>query len=131
MWHALRTDIGGCTRGADLEIAFSSLGPINADMFIADADGNNAKPLLPHAGFDGNGSFSGDGQWIVFTSERDGSYDIYRARPDGSELERLVDDPAYDHQAAVVARWNIAGVCFHPQRASGHLDSGIGDEEAA
>ena len=29
-------------------------------MFIADADGNNAKPLLPHAGFDGNGSFWGD-----------------------------------------------------------------------
>jgi Tol biopolymer transport system component len=83
------------------EIAFSSQGPINADMFIADADGNGATPLLPHAGFDGNASFSRDGQWIVFTSERDGSYDIYRARPDGSALERLVDDPAYDDQATL------------------------------
>ena len=54
------------------EIAFSSLGPINADIVIADADGNHAKPLLPHAGFDGNASFSSDGQWVVFTSERDG-----------------------------------------------------------
>jgi Tol biopolymer transport system component len=83
------------------EIAFTGLGPINADMFIADADGKNARPLLPHTGFDGNGSFSPDGKWIVFTSERDGSYDIYRARPDGSGLERLVDDPAYDDQAAL------------------------------
>jgi Tol biopolymer transport system component len=83
------------------EIAFSSMGPINADVFIADADGNHAKPLLPHAGFDGNGSFSRDGQWVVFTSERDGSYDIYRAHPDASGLERLVDHPAYDDQAAL------------------------------
>lgn len=83
------------------EIAFSGMGPLNAEIFIADADGNNATPLLPHAGFDGNGSFSRDGQWIVFTSERDGSYDIYRAHPDGSALERLIDDPAYDDQATL------------------------------
>jgi Tol biopolymer transport system component len=83
------------------EIAFSSMGPLNADVFIADADGSSAKPLLPHAGFDGNASFSSDGRWVVFTSERDGSYDIYRAHPDASGLERLVDDPAYDDQAAM------------------------------
>ena len=87
--------------GPIYEIAFSSLGPINADLFIADSDGNHAMPLLPHAGFDGNGSFSRDGQWVVFTSERGGSYDIYRAHPDGSGLERLVDHPAYDDQAAL------------------------------
>ncbi|AMY08549.1 translocation protein TolB [Luteitalea pratensis] len=37
----------------------------------------------------------------MFTSERDGSYDIFRARPDGSELTRLVDDAAYDDQATL------------------------------
>jgi len=83
------------------EIAFSSVGPINADVFIADPDGHHATALLPHAGFDGNGSFSPDGQWVVFTSERDGSYDIYRAHPDASGLERLVEHPAYDDQAAL------------------------------
>ena len=83
------------------EIAFSSMGPINADVFIADADGSHAKPLLPHAGFDGNASFSSDGQWVVFTSDRDGSYDIYRTHPDASGLERLVNYPAYDDQAAL------------------------------
>jgi Tol biopolymer transport system component len=83
------------------EIAFASLGPLNSELFIADADGNNAKPLLPHAGFDGNASFSHDGRWIVFTSERGGSYDIFRVHPDGSGLERLVDGPGYDDQAAL------------------------------
>ncbi len=37
---------------------------------------------------------------IVFTSERDGSADLYRVKPDGSGLDRLTTDPAYDDQAA-------------------------------
>jgi Tol biopolymer transport system component len=101
---------GGSTHAADsrkpspspaYEIAFASFAPLNAELFIADGNGNNAKPLFPHAGFDGNASFSRDGKWLVFTSDRDGSYDIYRAHPDGSGLERLVDDPAYDDQAVL------------------------------
>lgn len=87
--------------GPIYEVAFSSVGPLNADVFIAGADGTRATPLLPHAGFDGNPSFSPDGQWVVFTSERDGSYDIYRVHPDAAGLERLVDHPAYDDQAAL------------------------------
>ena len=47
---------------------------------------------------DQNASISHDGQWIVFSSRRDGSTDIYRVRPDGSDLERLVDHPTYDDQ---------------------------------
>ena len=37
---------------------------------------------------------------IVFTSEREGSADLFRVKTDGSALERLTDDPAYDDQAA-------------------------------
>ncbi|MET0555642.1 MAG: hypothetical protein ABW221_21565 [Vicinamibacteria bacterium] len=97
--HAAAAPADGAA--APYEIAFSSMGPVNADVFMADAEGNDARPWLPHAGFDGNASFSRDGRWAVFTSERDGSYDVYRARPDGSGLERLVDHPAYDDQAAL------------------------------
>src|SRR5262249_10198839 len=50
---------------------------------------------------DCNASFSPDGQWVVFTSYRNGSADLYQVHPDGSGLERLTDDPAYDDQAAV------------------------------
>jgi Tol biopolymer transport system component len=82
-------------------IAFASFGPLNTDLFLADADGKNAKPLVPHGENDYNASFSVDGEWIVFTSQRHGNADIYRVRPDGTGLERLTDDPAFDDQAAL------------------------------
>src|SRR5215472_17099478 len=58
-------------------IALASFGPLNTDIFVADADGRNPKPLLAHPDLDYNASFSRDGQWVVFTSERQGSADIY------------------------------------------------------
>lgn len=93
-----------CTSTAHAEnhtLAFSSFAPLNADIFIADADGSNAEPLAPHDALDYNAKFTDDGQWVLFTSERAGSADIYRVRPDGSEPERLTDDPAYDDQATL------------------------------
>ena len=81
-------------------IAFASFAPLNTDLFIAEADGRNARPLLPHPDLDYNASFSADGRWILFTSTRNGSADIYRVRPDGSGLEQLTKDPAFDDQGA-------------------------------
>jgi TolB protein len=85
----------------EYEIAFASFAPLNADIFIADANGGNARPFLAHPEADANASFSADGRWIIFASRRAGSYDIYRARPDGSGLETLVSHRAYDDQAAL------------------------------
>ena len=82
-------------------IAFTSFSPLNSDVFIADADGGNARPFLASDELDANASFSNDGVWVIFTSRRSGSSDIYRARIDGSGLERLVDDGSYDDQAAL------------------------------
>ena len=64
-------------------IAFAHFGPRNSDIFLADADGRNAKPLAPHLKNDYNASFSADGKWVVFTSHRKGSADIWRVRRDG------------------------------------------------
>ena len=77
----------------DYTIAFARFGPLNSDIFIADREGAGAVPFLPHPGLDYNPSFSPDGRWILFTSERGGSADIYRAHQDGSGLERLTDAP--------------------------------------
>jgi len=77
------------------------IGASESTLFIAKADGSDERPLLPTSGLDYNASFSADGKWIIFTSERGGSADIYRVHPDGSGLERLTDDPAYDDQAAL------------------------------
>jgi len=79
------------------------LGPSAMVLYVANADGSGERPVFDASGFDYNASFSPDGQWIVFTSERAGSgqADIYRVHPDGSALERLTDDPDLDDQAVI------------------------------
>jgi TolB protein len=87
--------------GPQYEITFASFAPIDTDIFIADADGSSARPLVATPSFEANASFSSDGRSIVFSSNRAGSWDIWRAHPDGSALERLIDHPAFDDQAAL------------------------------
>jgi Tol biopolymer transport system component len=43
-------------------------------------------------------TWSPDGQWIAFHSNRDGDFDIYIVRPDGSKLRQLTDDDDDDVQ---------------------------------
>ena len=38
-------------------------------------------------------AWSTDGKWIAFASNHEGNYDIYRVRPDGSELTRITSSP--------------------------------------
>src|SRR6185295_11941970 len=73
------------------------IGPSKMELYIANADGSGEHRLLPDSkGLDYDPSFSRDGQWIVFTSERDiegsGQADIYRVHPNGTGLERLTSD---------------------------------------
>lgn len=75
--------------------------PVHSQLFIASGNGTGERPLLPVTGLDYSPSISPDGKWVVFTSERDGSADIYRVHLDGSGLERLTDDPAYDDQGVL------------------------------
>jgi TolB protein len=63
--------------------------------------GGHARALLPRPALDYNASLSADGVWVVFTSERSGNADIYRARLDGSHLEQLTNDKAFDDQAVL------------------------------
>src|SRR5713226_4367403 len=68
--------------------------PGQIGLFIAAADGSNEHPLVTPADIDYDAAWAPDGASIVFTSERNGSADLYRVRPDGSGLERLTDSPA-------------------------------------
>lgn len=83
------------------KIGYSSFAPLNTDIFIADGLGNEARPLVTGQGLEYNASFTPDGKWIIFTSDRSGSADIFKIRIDGTGIERLVDDKAFDDQAAV------------------------------
>lgn len=79
------------------------ISPSGSTLYVADSDGAKERPLLNTNTFDYHASFSPDGKWIVFTSERggDGQADIYRVNPDGTHLEQLTDSPALDDQASL------------------------------
>src|SRR5437868_8347788 len=96
--HALP---GQSPSGAEYTIAFKSFAPNNSDIFIADSDGNHVRALLPNRFLDYDASFSADGRWIVFTSNRSGVAKIYRGHPDGSGLTQLTDGRAFADQAAL------------------------------
>jgi TolB protein len=84
------------------QIAFTRVFP-NAGqigLFIAASDGSGERQLFDAAGFDYDATWSPADSWIVYTSDREGSPDLFRIKPDGSARERLTDHPGYDDQAA-------------------------------
>ena len=95
--HSLLCSALLCT-AAD-RILLTRLGPSESTLYVSSADGTGERALTKGS-LDYNPAWSADGNWIAFTSERNGSADLYRMRADGSAVERLTDDPSYDDQAA-------------------------------
>lgn len=79
------------------------IGPSKSELYVAKADGTGEHKLLSNSGFDYHASYSYDGKWIVFTSERTGygQADVYRVHLDGTGLEQLTTDPALDDQGVL------------------------------
>jgi hypothetical protein len=73
-------------------VLFARLGPSEATLFVSIANSSGERTLTQPGSLNYKSSRSKD--WIVFTSERGESADLYRTHPDGSGLERLTDDPA-------------------------------------
>lgn len=66
------------------------------DIFAAGREGGDLERLTETDGYDAEATLSRDGNWIVFTSLRDGDLDIYSMRSDGTRLRRLTDEVGYD-----------------------------------
>lgn len=66
------------------------------DIFMADPDGSNLKPLTSSKGYDAEGTISPIGDRMVFTSTRNGDIDIYSMKLDGSDVKQLTSELGYD-----------------------------------
>ncbi len=63
------------------------------DIFEANPDGSDLRPLTNAKGYDAEGSYSDDGKQIVFCSHRDGDLQLYIMNSDGSGVRKLTDAP--------------------------------------
>lgn len=82
------------------------------DLWLMNVDGSNLRRLTDFAGNDkahgyqeGPPHWSPDGNQILFSSEREGNFDLYVIRPDGWELENLTNTPSNE----VWASWSPDG----------------------
>jgi Tol biopolymer transport system component len=65
------------------------------DIYRANPDGSNLRPLTTTRGYDAEATIAPDGL-IAFTSLRDGDMEIYTMRADGSSVKRLTNSPGPD-----------------------------------
>ena len=69
----------------DGRIVFDLLG----DIYTLDPAGGRATPVVRGMGIDTQPTFSPDGQWIAFVSDRSGADNLWIVRPDGSGLRQV------------------------------------------
>ena len=67
------------------------LGEMNSEVFVANADGSDARNLTNHPAFDGWPAWSPDGARIAFASNRNSSYQIFTMNADGSGVRLLAN----------------------------------------
>ncbi len=101
---------------ADTYISFSSNRTGNSDIYVMDIFGNNLRNLTNHPAYDGDVTWSPDGDSFAFVSNRDGHRDIYIMDVDGVETRRLTDHP----EEATQPDWSPDGhwIVFTSDRAS-------------
>jgi TolB protein len=67
------------------------LGETNSEVFVANADGSDARNLTNDPAFDGWPAWSPDGKKIAFASNRNRNYEIYIMNPDGSGVQKVAN----------------------------------------
>ncbi len=75
------------------KVAFTYL----ADLWVADENGQNVRRLTAHPARDMYPSFSPDGKWIAFSSDRNGNADVFVVAAEGGQPKQLTYHSAADN----------------------------------
>lgn len=81
-WDALEWTMDG-------RIAYTAFSQTSETIWLMDADGKNQKQIIPEGRTNSHLSFSADGNKLVFDSNRSGSWEIWTANADGSQMRQL------------------------------------------
>ncbi|HET6645634.1 MAG TPA: PDZ domain-containing protein [Fimbriimonadales bacterium] len=65
-------------------------------IFKAKPDGSNRKRLIDGKGYFAETTVAPNGEYMVFTSTKDGDLEIYRSDLKGKHIKRLTNSPGYD-----------------------------------
>jgi Tol biopolymer transport system component len=88
------------------QVAFRSSRSGTGEIWIADADGSNARQMTNMGNsLTGSPSWSPDGKTIAFDSRPEGQPEIFTMKVDGTGLRRITNEPLED----VVPRWSRDG----------------------
>ena len=66
------------------------------DLYLANADGTNARRITSAPGYDAEATWCHKGGKIIFTSVRDGDLDLYEMDENGGNVKRLTSNVGYD-----------------------------------
>lgn len=99
------------------QLVFDLLG----DLYSMSVSGGAAKPLTHGLPFDSQPTYSPDGKWIAFLSDRTGAENVWLIRPDGSDARQVSFQD--DDSVLVSPSWSPDGQSIYVSRYSWSVDN--------
>ncbi|MBK7930731.1 MAG: PD40 domain-containing protein [Bryobacterales bacterium] len=86
-------------------IVFESRPAGNADLFVMEARGGAMRPLTSERSNEVLPSYSRDGRWIYFSTDRAGVWEVWRMGVEGGEAVRVAGAGAFAAMESVDGKW--------------------------